>query len=299
MKLACANVSKHYGKTAAIDGFSMSITEAGIYCLLGRNGAGKTTFLKLLSGQTAATSGSVTVNSRTVAPLAMPEEVYFVASDAQQFNLPLQELYKAAADINPAFDIGFAMEMSRRFNLDQKKRFKSLSFGMKAMANTLIALASGREVLLLDEPVLGFDPIMRKTFYEMLQESAQQSSVQQSAQDSGGAEKKRTVIVSTHIIDEIARVAERLIIIEKGRPLLFCGMEEIDEKAYSVTGPADAVRAVTKGLNVIAETKAGGFISHSVYDRRIEESGGYSIAPLGLQDFFVGLVGDTTREAIV
>jgi ABC-2 type transport system ATP-binding protein len=203
--------------------------------------------------------------------------VFFVASDAQQFNLRLQELYKAAAAINPDFDIEFAMEISRRFNLDQKKRFKSLSFGMKAMANTVIALASGREVLLLDEPVLGFDPIMRKTFYEMLQESC--------------AEKRRTVIVSTHIIDEIARVAEQLIIIEKGCPLIFCGIEEIDEKAYSVTGPADAVKAATQGLNIIAETKAGGFLSHSVYDRRIEESDKYSIATLGLQDFFVSLVG--------
>ncbi|GHU18358.1 ABC transporter ATP-binding protein [Spirochaetia bacterium] len=287
MKLEFANVSKRYGKIAAIDGFSISITEPGIYCLLGRNGAGKTSFFKLLSGQTAAAGGSVTVNNRAVAPLAMPEEVYFVASDAQQFNLPLQGLYKAAADINPGFDIGFAMEMSRRFKLDQKKKFKSLSFGMKAMVNTLIALASGREVLLLDEPVLGFDPIMRKTFYDMLQESTRQGR---------GAEKQRTVIVSTHIIDEIARVAERLIIIEKGRPLLFCGIEEIDEKAYSVTGPVDAVKAATKGLNIIAETRAGGFLSHSVYDRRIGESGNYSIAALGLQDFFVSLVGGSTEE---
>jgi ABC-2 type transport system ATP-binding protein len=284
MRLEFTNVSKRYGKIAAIDDFSISIAEAGIYCLLGRNGAGKTTFLKLLSGQTAVTSGSVTVNSRTVAPLAMPDEVHFVGSAAAQFNLRLDGLFKAAADINPDFDFEFALEMSRRFNLDQRKRFKSLSFGMKAMTNTLIALASGREVLLLDEPVLGFDPIMRKTFYELLQESC--------------AERQRTIIVSTHIIDEIARVAEHLIIIEKGRPLIYCGMADIDEKAYSVTGPADRVLAATEGLNVIASTKVGGFISRSVYDRRIEESDSYSIAPLGLQDFFVGLVGDESKEAI-
>jgi ABC-2 type transport system ATP-binding protein len=282
MRLEFTNVSKHYGKTAAIDGFSISIAGAGIYCLLGRNGAGKTTFLKLLSGQIAATSGSVTVNSKAVAPLAMPDEVYFVSSDAQQFNLRLQGLYQAAADINPEFDFAFATEMTRRFHLDERKRFKSLSFGMKAMVNTVIALSSGREVILLDEPVLGFDPIMRKTFYELLQESC--------------AEKKRTVIVSTHIIDEIARVAEQLIIIEKGRPLIFCGIEEIDEKAYSVTGPADAVRAATQGLHIIAETKAGGFLSASVYDRRIDESSNYSIAALGLQDFFVSLAGDSMEE---
>jgi ABC-2 type transport system ATP-binding protein len=138
-------------------------------------------------------------------------------------------------------------------------------------------MASGREILLLDEPVLGFDPVMRKVFYDLLRESCAGSA--------------KTVIVSTHIIDEIEKTAERLIIINKGRLALFCDMAEFDEKAYCVTGPSESVRAATEGLNVIAETKAGGFISRHVYDRRIEAGGEYSVSSLGLTDFFVSLVG--------
>jgi ABC-2 type transport system ATP-binding protein len=272
-----SGVTKNYGRTVALDDFSITIDRPGIYCLLGRNGAGKTTLLKLLAGHIAASGGAVTVDGKAVAPLAMPEGVHFVETGAAQFNMRLADLFKAAADVNPAFDMAFAAELAGRFELDGAKRYKQLSFGMRAMANTIIAMASGKEILLLDEPVLGFDPVMRKVFYDLLRE--------------GRAETSKTVIVSTHIIDEIEKTAERLIILDKGRPILFCDMAELDEKAYCVTGLAEPVRAATEGLNVIAETKAGGFISRHVYDRRIEGGDEYSVSSLGLTDFFVSLVG--------
>jgi ABC-2 type transport system ATP-binding protein len=159
-----------------------------------------------------------------------------------------------------------------------------MSFGMKAMVNTIIAMASGKDILLLDEPVLGFDPVMRKVFYDLLGESS--------------AAARKTVIVSTHIIDEIEKTAERLIILDKGSLKLCCDMVEIDEKAYCVTGLAETVRAVTEGLNVMAETKAGGFISRYIYDRRIEAGEEYSLSSLGLTDFFVNFVGDEQNTEV-
>jgi ABC-2 type transport system ATP-binding protein len=281
-----SSVTKTYGKTAALNDFSITIDRPGIYCLLGRNGAGKTTLLKLLAGHIAASGGAVAVNGKAVAPLRMPDAVHFVETGAAQFNMRLTELFKAAADVNPGFDAAFASELAGRFKLDETKRYKQLSFGMKAMVNTVIAMASGREILLLDEPVLGFDPVMRKIFYDLLRESCAGSA--------------KTVVVSTHIIDEIEKTAERLIIIDKGHLALFCDMTELDEKAYCVTGLAGPVRAATEGLNVIAETKAGGFISLYVYDRRIDAGDEYSVTSLGLTDFFVSFVGDeqTNREAM-
>lgn len=279
------SVTKNYGKTIAIDDFSLKVDQRGIYCLLGRNGAGKTTFLKLLAGHISATNGSVSVNGKTVSTLAMPNEVYFVESAAAHFNIRLNDLLKFAAEINPAFDISFADDLSRRFKLDRDKRYRQFSFGMKAMVNTLLALSSGNEILLLDEPVLGFDPVMRKAFYEMLAESC--------------AQKPKTVIISTHIIDEIEKVAERLIIIDKGRPILLCDINEIDEKAYCVTGPSQFVKQATTGLRVIGETKAGGFLSRYIYDRRIEGCDKYSVSALGLNDFFVGLVNNENEKEAV
>ena len=276
-------VTKQYGKTAALDNFSLTLNQPGIYCLLGRNGAGKTTLMRLAAGYIGATGGEVSVNGVTVGMLNMPDAVHFVESGAAQFNVRLGTLFRYAADINPAFDMDFALLMALRFNLDLNKRYKHLSFGMKVMASTLISMSSGKEILLLDEPVLGFDPVMRKTFYELLQESY--------------TKKPKVVIVSTHIIDEIERVAQKLIIIDKGRLVLDCGMQEIGEKAYCVTGPTEFIKAATDGLRVIGETTAGGFLSRYVYDRRIEPSDKYSISALGLQNFFIGLVGGE-REAM-
>jgi ABC-2 type transport system ATP-binding protein len=190
----------------------------------------------------------------------------------------LETLFNYARSVNPDFDVPFALRMAKRFKLDLRKRYNQLSFGMKTMANTLISVSSGKDILLLDEPVLGFDPIMRKTFYDLLQESC--------------AEKPKTVIVSTHIIDEIAKIVERLIIIDEGRLVLFCDMTEIDEKACLVVGSAEYVMAATEGLRIIGETTAGGFLSRSVYDRRIPDSDKYTVSALSLQDFFAGLVGD-------
>jgi ABC-2 type transport system ATP-binding protein len=276
-------VTKRYGKTLGIDGLSLTVPEPGIYCLLGRNGAGKTTLMKLLAGYIPATSGTVSVGGKTVGALAMPENVHFVESTAPQFNVRMETLFGYAQAVNQNFDMAFALKMAKRFKLDLRKKYKQLSFGMKTMAGTLIALSSGKEVLLFDEPVLGFDPVMRKAFYDMLLESF--------------AQKPKIVIVSTHIIDEIEKVAERLIIIDKGRLALFCGINEVDEKAYAVTGPAEQVKAATEGLRVIGETSAGKFLSRYIYDRRIPESDTYSISALGLQAFFIGLVGDE-KEAM-
>ncbi|MDR0964517.1 MAG: ABC transporter ATP-binding protein [Clostridium sp.] len=216
------NVTKHYGNTIAIRDFSLLVEQPGIYCLLGRNGAGKTTLLKMLAGHIAVTSGSVCVNGNEVSTLHMPQALYFVESTASHFHVKLEELFHIAADLQEGFDLPFAFDLAKRFGLDVKKRYQHLSFGMKAMVNTLIPLASDKYILLLDEPVLGFDPVMRKTFYDMLQE--------------GCAHKPKTVIISTHIIDEIAKVADQLIILHKGQLLLFRDMAEIDEKAYSVVG---------------------------------------------------------------
>jgi ABC-2 type transport system ATP-binding protein len=274
------NVTKNYGKTTALRDFSFKIDQPGIYCLLGRNGAGKTTLLKTLAGYITATTGEVIVKEKPVSMLSMPDEVCFVEPDASQFNIRLKELLKAAATINPLFDYSFASELAERFELDTQKKYKYLSFGMKAMANSIIALASNKEILLFDEPVLGFDPIMCKTFYDLLMESC--------------AEKPKIVIVSTHIIDEIEKIAGQLIIIERGRPILFCDMNEIDEKAYCVTGSAGKVKAATEGLKIISETKEGIYLSRYIFDRRIDGDSNISVTSLGLGDFFVRLVGNET-----
>lgn len=270
--------TKTYDKIVALNDFSLTIEHPGIYCLLGRNGAGKTTLLKSLAGHLSLTAGAIMVDGKKVDALHMPEGVHFIESTASQFNMPLHALLQAAAALNPDFDLPFARSLGERFGLDFSKRYKALSFGMKVMVHTILGMASGKDILLLDEPVLGFDPVMRQTFYDLLQESC--------------AQKPKAVIVSTHLADEMARVAAHLIILHKGRLTLYAGMEEIEEKAYMVTGPAEHVQRATQGLRTLGERQAAGFLSRYIYDRRIHATDQYSVSALGLQDFFIGLVGD-------
>ncbi len=272
-----SNVTKEYRNTIALDNINLEISENKIYCLLGRNGAGKTTFLKLIAGHIPATKGYVSVNGRRVSTFDMPDCVNFIESRAKHFNMPVGKLLELAYNLQPELDIEYAKDMMRKFKLDKNKKYKQLSFGMQTMFTTLLSLASKAKVVILDEPVLGFDAIMRERFYEMLQESFEYCP--------------RIIIVSTHLIDEISRVAEDIIIIDEGSIILHSSMNDIDEKAYSLTGPSGEVKSAVKELKVIGEKSLGGYTTAYVFGQRISPSGNLKLQSLGLQEFFVNIVG--------
>ncbi|MCL1807429.1 MAG: ABC transporter ATP-binding protein [Oscillospiraceae bacterium] len=272
-----SNVSKIYKDTTAIDRLTLNLPERGIYCLLGRNGAGKTTLMKLAAGHIAANEGGIAVDGQKVSTGRMPESVNYIESGSAQFNMRASALIDAAAELQGDFDRGFAREMVKRFELNTRKKYKQLSFGMKTMLTTILTLASNAKVILLDEPTLGFDAIMRDQFNTLLLESYQA--------------RPRLIVVSTHLIDEIAKVIERLIIIDNGRVLTQAGIGEIDEKAYTLSGSASVIEPLLGGLNCIGKTTAGSVMAAHIYDKRITPPGGVSIGRLSLQDFFINLVG--------
>ncbi len=277
-----SHVTKRYGKTKAVDDVSMILPKRGIYCLLGRNGAGKTTFMKLLAGHIAASGGRITINSKAVSTSHMPEGVNFIESGAEQFNMRVSALIEAAADLQDGFDRGLAQRMLELFELDQNKKFKQLSFGMKTMVSAIITLANNSDIILLDEPTLGFDAVMRDQFNTLLLESYQAHP--------------RLLIVSTHLIDDIAKVNERLIIIHNGKILVEAGMDDLDEKAYTLSGAAEAVMPLLNGLNCIGQTMVGSLVAAHVYDRRITPPQGVSVDSMSLSDFFIHTVGGKKNE---
>ena len=270
-------VTKRYGQTAAVDNLSLTLPDDGIYCLLGRNGAGKTTLMKLIAGHIGATSGTIKVDGQPVSIAKMPEDVMYIEAGATQFNMKVGDLFKAAAALRPSFDEAFALDMARRFELDVDKRFRKLSLGMKTMVTTTIALANNTEAVLLDEPTLGLDAIMRAQFNTLLFESYEAHP--------------RLIIVSTHLIDEIAKVAQRLVVIDHGRLLLEAGVDDIDERAYTLSGPTDAVKPLLAGLNCIGQTVMGAVMAAQIYDKRITPPADVTVTNMDLQDFFINLVG--------
>jgi len=276
------NITKKYSSHVAINDLTLNISQSGIYCLLGRNGAGKTTLMKMLAGRIPVTQGQIIIEDKKVLPSAMPRSVVYNESGAEQFNLRISTLIDFAAQLHPDFDRDFAKEMIVRLELDANKKFSKLSLGMKTMLTTIVTLANRSKVVLLDEPTMGFDAIMRHQFNNLLLESYQAHP--------------RVIIVSTHLIDEIAKVTEQLIIIDNGRLLLESHMEDIDEKAYTITGPAKDVAPLIENLNCIGKTYAGSILAAHIYDQNITAMPeGVDVTRMGLQDFFINIVGGNTN----
>ena len=270
-------VTKLYGQAAVLKNITLSVDSPGIYCLLGRNGAGKTTLLKSIAGYQNITSGSIRVDGKEISTSTLDTGVSYIENFAKHFNLPVRKLLKIASEVNPSYDYDFASEMMERFELDGKKKFNHLSLGMKTMVSTIICLASNKDVILLDEPVLGFDAIMRVEFYDMLTESFQKHP--------------RIIIVSTHIIEEIANTIEKLIIIDRGSIRFFDTLQSVEAKAFSVSGLQGDVEAATRGLNVIGQSTVGGLATSYIFDAPPQESASIKVRPLSLQDFFIQMVG--------
>ena len=270
-------VTKQYGQAAVLKNITLSIDEPGIYCLLGRNGAGKTTLLKSIAGYQNITGGTIQVDGKTITTSTMDTGVSYIENFARHFNLPVRKLLRLASEVNPNYDYDFASEMMDRFELDGKKKFHHLSLGMKTMVSTIICLASNKSAVLLDEPVLGFDAIMRVEFYDMLAESFRKHP--------------RIIIVSTHIIEEIAKTIQKLIILDKGSVRFFDALQSIEAKAFSVSGLQKDVEAATKGSNVIGQDTVGGLATAYLFDTPPEQTASLEIRPLSLQDFFIQMVG--------
>ena len=270
-------VTKRYGQAAVLKNITLSIDEPGIYCLLGRNGAGKTTLLKSIAGYQNITDGCIKVDGKEITTSTLDTGVSYIENFAKHFNLPVRKLLKIASEVNPDYDYDFASEMMERFELDGKKKFNHLSLGMKTMVSTIICLASSKAVILLDEPVLGFDAIMRVEFYGMLTESFKKHP--------------RIIILSTHIIEEIAKTIEKLIIIDRGSIRFFDTLQSVEAKAFSVSGLQRDVEAATRGLNVIGQSTVGGLVTSYIFDTPPQESASIEVRALSLQDFFIQMVG--------
>lgn len=276
------NVSKHYRCNTAINNISTSIDEGKIYCLLGCNGAGKTTLMNLIAGRINCDSGIIDIDGTKVCTSSMPSSISFIDSLSVQFNTQTKKLIDMAGALNSKFDKAFALEMARKFRLNLDKKYGQLSFGMKTMFNTLINLASGKKIVLLDEPLLGLDAVVRNKFYSILNESMLHS--------------QRTIIISTHLIDEMIKYAEELIIMDKGSIIFRCTTNDIDEKALSITGITSHIESLDNSINIFAKKQVGKYTTAYLYDDINNIPKGFSAQHIGLQEFFINMVGGDYDE---
>jgi ABC-2 type transport system ATP-binding protein len=209
-------LTRRFGTKLALDDVRLGVPRGCVFGLIGANGAGKTTLLKHLLGLLRAQSGSVRVLGRDPVddPVGVLGRVGYLAEDN---DLPgwmrVHELLLYTRAFYPSWDDGYADELCRAFGLDGKARVKDLSKGQRARVGLVLALAHRPELLILDEPSSGLDPLVRRDIL---------TAVVRSIADEG-----RTVLFSSHLLDELERVADQVALIDRGRIVFAGALEDI------------------------------------------------------------------------
>ena len=281
-----SKLTKSFSSVLAVNQVSFSVEAGKIYGLLGRNGAGKTTIMQLIAGQLFATSGEVKVfgeypyeNSRVLSQLCF-------VKDNQKYpnSYRVIDVLRQAALFFPRWNREYAFELAEEFRLPFSRRMQALSRGMLSAAGIIVGLASRAPLTVFDEPYLGLDAGARGKFYDRLLE------------DYG--EHPRTIIISTHLIDEISRLLEHILVIDQGRLILNEEAEVLRGRAFTVVGPAARVNSYTADKEVLARSPLGGQVAATVMsngnasERKLAETLGLSLAPVSLQQLMVHLTGE-------
>ncbi|HWH70547.1 MAG TPA: ABC transporter ATP-binding protein, partial [Candidatus Sulfotelmatobacter sp.] len=210
------HVSRHYGAKFALNDVSLEVPRGGVLGLVGANGAGKTTLIKHMLGLLRAQTGSVRVFG--LDPVAHAVGVLgrlgYLSEDR---DLPpwisVGELLRYSRAFYPGWDAAYAETLRDQFQLSPTSRIRTLSKGELAKAGLLVALAHRPELLVLDEPSSGLDPIVRREMLEAIVRAV--------------AEEGRTVLFSSHLLDEIARVSDRVAMLAQGRLVLQGELHEV------------------------------------------------------------------------
>jgi len=222
--IAIDGLSRRFKSKRALDNVSLSVERGQVFGLVGANGAGKTTLIKHLLGLLKAESGSVRVFG--LDPVADPVSVLgrigFLSEDR---DLPgwmrVDELIRYSRAFYPGWDANYAEQLRRQFQLDPAARVKHLSRGELAKAGLLVALAHRPELLLLDEPSSGLDPVVRREMLEAIVRTV--------------ADEGRTVFFSSHLLDEIERVSDRVAMMANGQIVLEGRLDGILESHHRLT----------------------------------------------------------------
>lgn len=275
------NLTKSYKDLNALDDISLSLEPGRIYGLLGRNGAGKTTLMTMLTGQGYPTSGEALIfganpfeHDQTLARICFIRESQKYPDDFS----PLQA-FKAAALFFANWDQDLADSLAKDFALPLKRRIKKLSRGQLSAVGVIIGMAARAEITFFDEPYLGLDAVARQIFYDRLVEDF--------------AHHPRTIVLSSHLIDEIANLLEHVVVIDKGRIMLNEDAESLRGSAVAVTGNAEKVEGFINGYEVLHRDSLGSLASVTIKVRltatqqEMAAELGLELSPVPLQQLVV------------
>lgn len=221
-------VTRRFGKRFGLTDVSLEIPAGAVYGLLGLNGSGKSTLLKLLMGHLRPDMGAVELLGRGYeeAGQVLRERVGYISEDRNLYDwMTVGEAIRFAKAFRLTWDGDKAASLQERFELPTQIRVRELSRGMRARLSLLVTLAWHPDVLLLDEPTSGLDPQVRRTFLEEILAEL--------------GELETTVILSTHLVDEIELIGEYVGILHEGRLVVSETVDELRTSVCQVRFPAD------------------------------------------------------------
>lgn len=273
-------LTKNYGKVCALDNVSLTFEKNKIYGLLGRNGAGKSTMLNLISNRIFPTSGEILIDGE--ASVENDKALGKVYCMSEKNLLPKTMKFRKAIEVTklfyPDMDVDYAYGLCEKFGLEPKKKLNSFSTGYSSIYKIILALSCNADYVFFDEPILGLDANHRELFYkELLQKYI----------DNGG-----TYIISTHLIDECANLFERAVIIKEGKVIVDSDTEDLLAGAYTVSGSAALVDEYCVGKELIGSDVIGGLKSAYVKGSPQNVPQGLEISKASLQNLFVQITND-------
>lgn len=281
------NVTKTYGKQLVLDGVDLDFKNTeGVYGILGRNGVGKTTLMKMIFNMITRYEGEIELNGENVKNNTEAlKHIVYVGGEVNKYNGLFQgkikDLLKAYTNMYESFDREYAENMLASFDIKGKNKFSKLSTGNKTLVQNTIGLATRAPITILDEPTNGLDSVNRQNFFRFMMEDY--------------AKHPRLFMLSTHLIQEVENYLTDVIILKNTKVLIDDTLENIQSKSHLITNYA------LKDKEVVRENTLGSRVEQVIYDELSEEErqqikmNGGEVKPLDLQNLFNALVEQSTH----
>jgi len=242
--LETVGLGRRYGSQWALRDCTLEIPRGSVTALVGPNGAGKTTLLRMSAGLTRPSEGSVRVlgfDPQDDAAEALPRVGFLAQEHPLYGGFTVAEMLRAGRELNPGWDDELAHTRVAELGLPLKKKVRTLSGGQRSQVALTLALAKRPELLLLDEPVAALDPLARREFLQSVLAAV--------------AERELTVVLSSHIVADLERVCDHLVILAVGRTQLVGTIEEILASHRLLTGPRDEAEDIARRHEVVRDTR--------------------------------------------
>jgi ABC-2 type transport system ATP-binding protein len=266
------SLGKRYGRRWALADCTLAAPAGRVTGLVGPNGAGKTTLLQLAAGLLAPTSGAISVlGERPAGTAAQLARVGFVAQDAPVYaGLSVAGHLRMGGFVSPGWDSELAARRISKLGLDPRQRAGSLSGGQRAQLALTLANAKRPELLLLDEPVASLDPLARREFLQDLMETV--------------AEQETSVVLSSHLISDIERVCDYLIVLTGSRVRVAGETDELLATHHRLSGPCRDSRSLPASWEIIEESQAGRQSTLLVRTEDPIHDPAWTVRPVSLED---------------